>query len=260
MPIELPEPIRHHPWPVLLLALAGFCSAHATAATVVPQVKVQTISLDGVGTVPFLINEFDTRRGTLDSVDVSVNLVVTSTSATLPNLVPVGLGVMIPSAYAAQVQVGLGFSGHQGRGFSSIVESMAFSPLFADGAGSPAISVSLFHFGFTVDDEQDLTGIAKADHYDGATPMLFKTELRNFLPKDPMVTGIPVLGSLDVSLLALDPRVIPLTAMVSGDMTITYNYLKTLEPPAPVPLPAAAWLFGSALIGAGLLGRKRRKA
>ena len=43
-------------------------------------------------------------------------------------------------------------------------------------------------------------------------------------------------------------------------------YLETLtatsrEPgPNPVPLPAAAWLFGSALIGAGIVGRRKKKA
>ena len=30
--------------------------------------------------------------------------------------------------------------------------------------------------------------------------------------------------------------------------------------PAPVPLPAAAWLFGSAIIGAGIIGRRKRQA
>lgn len=39
----------------------------------------------------------------------------------------------------------------------------------------------------------------------------------------------------------------------SGSIQITYNY----APPAPVPLPAAVWLFGSGLLGlAGIAGRR----
>ena len=30
--------------------------------------------------------------------------------------------------------------------------------------------------------------------------------------------------------------------------------------PTVVPLPAAAWLFGSALVGAGIVGRRKKKA
>jgi hypothetical protein len=229
MPRDLPNRQTTRLAALLLVALAGPWTTGATAAIAIPQVKAQRVSLDGVGTVPFSFDEFDTRRGTLDSVDVSVNLVVTSTSATLPNLTPLPFGGAVPSAYAAQVQVGLGFSGHQGRGFSSIVESMTFPPLFADGAGSPASSLSVFHFGFTVDEMQDLSGIAKADHYDVATPMLVETRLDDFLPKNPLAIGIPVFGTLDISLLALDPRVLPLTAAVSGEMTVIYNYTRELD-------------------------------
>lgn len=30
--------------------------------------------------------------------------------------------------------------------------------------------------------------------------------------------------------------------------------------PSPVPIPAAAWLFGSAIVGAGIVGRRKKKA
>ena len=36
-----------------------------------------------------------------------------------------------------------------------------------------------------------------------------------------------------------------------------YTAIGAAPPPAPVPLPAAMWLFGSALLGLGILGRQK---
>ena len=47
-----------------------------------------------------------------------------------------------------------------------------------------------------------------------------------------------------------------------GDYQDLVVLLRDIVPTAmaPVPLPAAAWLFGSALFGCGLMGRRRRTA
>ena len=46
-----------------------------------------------------------------------------------------------------------------------------------------------------------------------------------------------------------------------GDYQDMVVLLRDIVPsPAPVPLPAAAWLFGSALAGLGVFGRRRRSA
>ena len=42
---------------------------------------------------------------------------------------------------------------------------------------------------------------------------------------------------------------------VSGTMSITYDYT-----PNPVPLPAAVWLFGTALLGLFGFSKRRKKA
>lgn len=41
---------------------------------------------------------------------------------------------------------------------------------------------------------------------------------------------------------------------------ITFTTELTSPPVSPVPLPAAAWLFASAIIGAGVVGRRKKKA
>lgn len=44
------------------------------------------------------------------------------------------------------------------------------------------------------------------------------------------------------------------SASANGYMTISYDYT---APPSPVPVPAAAWLFGSAMVGLATIGRRR---
>ena len=84
------------------------------------------------------------------------------------------------------------------------------------------------------------------------------TDLTTYLAADLLASGLAPDTSLDAGIPVFAPRInnagLILGNFIAADYSQTYSFLLT---PTPVPVPAAVWLFGSAL--AGLVGWGRRK-
>jgi hypothetical protein len=95
-----------------------------------------------------------------------------------------------------------------------------------------------------------------------------KVEGSTITPDWTEIDGLGWYLGLDVTSYILDPHTSPLTALLAvknvgskdfifknAKLDITYD---TESCPSPVPLPAAAWLFGSALIGFVSMSNRRK--
>ena len=210
-----------------------------------------TASVDTVSIIPF-----DSSLGTLDEVRVSINGSVAHDGQVF-GIIPYN------------VNVELDFTGLGGQFFNfasggiEVIHSGNFAYQVCTIAGcSPVpgpfiVLTGTFDLDFSFNRSfQDLTGINQGFIDD------FSTGGVNAAIPPPIINGpvsafeesIIPLNLMDILMIrSVTGTFTSLISDVSGTMSITYDYTPNL-----VPLPAAVWLFGTALIG--LVGfSKRRK-
>jgi hypothetical protein len=239
------------------LVIATMSSGVSAAVISIPgMLDPQSVSFDSLAPTLLSYDEFDPSLGTLDSVEISFNGMVTIRSQTEVNLVNSGL-LVFPEPYSAPVHLSMGFDSIS-RGFETTLDSIVPITVMANGMGDIATSIVPFSFSFSIDQDQDygVPLLADPDGSGSATAMTINASLADFQPDDPLLTGLPIYTYFTANTLSFDPRINPFITTLSGSMQVNYWYTQEIEV-TDVPLPAAAWLFGSGLLA--LVGVARRK-
>ncbi|HKJ10160.1 MAG TPA: VPLPA-CTERM sorting domain-containing protein [Gammaproteobacteria bacterium] len=242
------------------VAMAVMSSGVSAAAITIPgMLYAQSVSFDSPAPTLLSYDEFNPSLGTLDSVDITFTGLATIKSLTQPNVIMSGI-LPTPVSYSVPIDLNLGFDSIS-RGFKTTLDSIAPLTVMADGAGDAATTIMPFSFSFTIDHNQDygVPVFADPDGSGSASSMIISASLADFLPIDPLLTGLPIYTSFTATTLSFDPRVNPFLTTLSGAMQINYWYTKEIQV-SPVPLPAAAWLFGSGLLGLVSVARPKKAA
>lgn len=240
------------------VAIATLSSVVSAEVITIPgMLDPQYVSIDSPAPALLSYDEFDPSLGTLDSVDISFTGMATIRSQTEVNLQNSGL-FLFPEPYTAPVNLSLGFESIS-RGFETTLDSVIPLTVVANGEGDIATTIMPFSFSFTIDQDQDygVPVLVDPDGSGSASAMAISASLADFQPFDPLITGLPIYTYFTASTLSFDPRITPFITTLSGSMQVNYWYTQEIEV-APVPLPAAAWLFGSGLLGlVGVAGRNK---
>lgn len=252
------------------MAIALMAGAAQASTITVSTVEVQNVSLNGpANALPLQYNEFDPDKGTLNRVEILVNSVLNITASTLPQMIGTVAGP-VPVSYSGPALITTTFDAIGGRGFETVTGSYAPVTFLANGAGGVASAFLTQNFSVTFD-STDPAGIPKLADPDGAgpaSPFVFSGGVADFLPKDPLATGIPIFTNLMVGGTPIDPRITPITYDITGSMTIFYHYSYEVElpggnggdpgDPGVVPLPSGLPLLLGGLMGLAALRRRAR--
>lgn len=221
------------------ISLAGPASAAV--------VEMQNAVLSGPA--PFAIFDgFDTAKGTLDRVDISITGVMQLDFLTAANMAPVPVPFPVPYTAGARIR----------HDFGGVVDSgpdPAFDVVVpALGVLAPVTVPIDFRYGFSLDETSDLAGfIAETPSSVLARPIpgFLQAERADFAVPAPRVLSLQPLPA------SLDPRLIWLGSNTSANLQVAYHYTPSSGPgTSVVPLPAGLPLAVSAL---GLLAVFRRR-
>jgi hypothetical protein len=213
-----------------------------------------TASVDTLTLTPF-----DSSLGTLDEVRVSINGNVTHTGQ-IVGLVPYSVNVELDFTGLGGQFFNFSSGGmefiNSGPGFNYAACNIAGCQPLAGPFIVPPTTFGLeFHFNRAF---QELTGINQGFIDD------FSAVGVNAAIPPPIINGpvsafeesIIPLNLMDILMIrSVTGTFTSLITDVSGTMSITYDYT-----PNPVPLPAAVWLFGTALLGLFGFSKRRKKA
>lgn len=215
--------------------------------TFADQVEFQSTPLSTAGE---FITPFNTSLGTLDSVNVTIDGVISGSVITAPDFD--SNGDPVPSIYLSEVTMTLGAAGEP---FLTSLPATFLVTGPASGAGEPEPYVFSFDYSFTLNAATDLTGFAPLSEsiagagelgdpgpvsgtlssFESVLPQLFET---NFL------TGTPLAGATA----ALPPD-------IEGSLIVQYNYTPAT---VPTPEPGTFSMLFSGLLGLGVfVGVKR---
>ena len=239
------------------LAIATLSSSASAAVISIPgMLDHQAVSINSPAPTLLAYDEFDPSLGTLDSVQISFTGMATIQSMTAVNLVGAG-SFTYPAPYSAPAHFSLGFDSVM-RGFETLLDSVNPIIVMANGTGNIATNIVPFSFSFSIGQDQDygIPVFTDPDGSGGASSMAINASLADFQPVDPLLTGLPIYTNFTATTQSFDPRISPFMTTLEGSMQVSYWYTKEIEI-ADVPLPAAAWLFGSGLLA--LVGLARCK-
>ena len=241
---------------ISLLASLWAVSAPAGAATIDQLVSFSLTNSAPLDTLA--LNPFDTGLGTLDEVRVSIdgNLIH---SGTLFGLIPYSINTQLDMFGLAGQFFDFGNPGvqiiHNGL-FNYQTCSIAGC---VPAAGPLVLPPVTFGLDFSFDRQfQELTGITQGfiDDFSvaGANAAIPPTVINGAMsdfhePFIPLNQMNLVMSSITTGSFT------SLNTSLFGSMTIIYDYT-----PNPIPLPAAAWLFATALIGLAGFGKRKKPA
>lgn len=210
------------------------------------------------------LHPFDSSLGQLERVKVSVlqGSLLTIRGNTGLNRVPIPVvGGLLPVPYTIIPTVKIGIGGLTDFFDITSIDGFYNSPAF--GFNQPFIPITgLFDFSFTIDETSEIAPRPLHNAApSGATPIsvpFYSGKRSNFL--DTEISSDLLLFSLGLDFIstALAPNRSPTTlnARLRGNMQVVYDYTP-VDPVSAVPVPAAIYLFGTAVIG--LVGFRRRK-
>ena len=187
-----------------------------------------------------LIDMFDPSLGVLTQVDWSVNAALNASFVTAPSSFPVDytVGALIGCGGVFPV---IGLSG---------CDLVSF-PLQSDTRSGVTLP-----FPGPVGVKETITLL-----YDGTFSFTDPTELAIFTATTPLSLSVLVDTSAQAEICLINPLTgqeecapveVEYSGFYTGDLSVTYTY-------DPVPIPAAAWLFGSGLFGLIAIARRKGK-
>lgn len=254
---------------IITFLLLSISSSRAALVTESVSFNVKTSSIGtSIGSQGFnldvvSLNPFDSSLGQLDSVNVSIfaNLLITGTTGLNYFSTPIGVNVPVPYIISPTAQIRI-------YGQNDYFETTSIDRLYSSsalgGTGHPIVPIAgQLNSRFTID-EITAAGGKPLPGTGGLGGVPLSVPLVSGAHSDFLDTGITsdlLLISLQLSFrssaFAVIRTLTKLEAMFTGQTTVEYHYTPLTEPLPAVPLPAAIYLFGAALVG--LFGFHHRK-
>ena len=255
---------------LLTALLLVWCSASIVRAEVVTEFESFDLITTTAGinsgfssSVELLVlDSFDSSLGSLDAVEISISGQTSSIVNTGSNyfIDPAGFPNFVP--YDIFTEISFGIEGLSDNYFSinPDLTGRHFTP--ASGAGSQGALGATHNLEFTIDADSELLGNSRPPEsivYSGGTLISFPLvsgDRADFL--DSEISTDLLLLSLNVNFTSTAGFPISPTAIstiLGGVLQVDYIYT-----PSPIPIPAAIWLFGSALIGLAGFGMRGKAA
>ena len=242
----------------VVLGFLIFALGSPLQAAVIQQFNTFNTSAAALQSDLFAFDPFDTALGTLDRVSLNFQGTVTNFSLATQNLLPIGpFGSFVPVPY--DYRIGLDMDVFSLAGFDFDFASDARFIFSGNNSGLNTIITGTRTFSLTTefDEITDFIGfdVPTVSGVDFA-PVSIDSSRADF--ESNLVTASLGLQFQMVNIWSVifedgAAAVITPTGRTDGLLTLTYEYTSI---PA-IPVPAAAWLFGTALIG--LVGFNRRR-
>jgi hypothetical protein len=226
--------------PLVLLLGAAPSVVHASS------LSVQTLSFGGI-VDSIGATRFDPTLGTLDSVGVTINGVLTASGPALP-----AAGTAGPYLFAVSVEQRFGVSAAELFDFGSPAQFRLDGVSAA--AGQPFTLVVPFTYTFTFTSLSDILGFVLPAFSGPTVPPVTVNGRRADFVGDPTVPGFITLTHVGTGVAVTGPVPVVTSVSSQGAMILEYRYTPT-DP--SVPEPATALLLAG---GLWVVVRRRRAA
>jgi hypothetical protein len=218
------------------------------------RVSVSSFStVDGTTAQAFIgVTPFDATLGSLDSVNVTINGVLTVTGITVPNIAgPAG-----PVPYPYLVSVSQDYFGLLGKYFDFNGDATFLIQGQASGVGEPLSILRPFNYGFTFNETTDLIGFVIPSVSGGVIPPGggVSGSLSDFLDTIVPIDEIDLVQT--ATAFALSPPVVVTSTHAAGAIIIQYNFTPAQ---ATVPAPNTGALLTLGLVAFALSRRRTAK-
>ena len=230
-------------------------------AAVIQQFSSFNTSGGAVQSDLFVFDPFDSTLGTLDRVRFNIQGVVNNTSVATPNLLPIGpFGTLQPVPYTYFMRMDMDVSSLAGFNFDFASDAQFLFSGNNTGLVTSLAESRLFSLTAEFDEVTDFIGFDIPAFSGMDIPPTSVEGSRGDFEQNLVTASLGLqFQMLNIWSLVSDTgatAVITPLGNTGGLLTLSYDYTPIPE----IPVPAAVWLFGTALIGLLGFGKRRTAA
>jgi hypothetical protein len=245
-----------------MLGAAVLLFASSAQAVLIQQFKSFSAPTGVVNTDIFAFDPFDTTLGTLDEVRFDMQGVAILSATATPNLLPVGpFGALLPVPYNYFLRMDMDLFSLAGFDFDFGNDAQFNFLGTAVGVETLLTQPRSFSLSAKFDDVTDFVGfdIPSTNGIDvpPTTIVSSRSDFEENLITSSIGLQFQMLNTWSVVFDTGPAAIILPMGSSNGLVTLSYKYTRFPDPPSAVPLPAAAWLFGTGILG--LIGCSKRR-